>query len=334
MIDQPAVEAPQQRSLIIADHAQQRPAERREHERSRRQRVDGEHEQLAVGKSNAIHDTLRQQQQRRIGFLELDRMLVGDPSCDRKQPAREQVWIEDDRDQDRKRKAKARRDNQDEFPPARQRQEIERGQHRAEHQLERHHKAEQCGPCDTRGVCSIIVRRRRDGTQQERKCGGRQEAAQDCKIARGQHPFESNERAEHAEHPEPDVAQTAWPAETGQKQTAEQGEDEKDASVMTDEKATRAQRTEHIQRRRQIGIGELGALQILDEVGIEPIGMCIDRRAIDANIPAVIHIERGIVGEIAEHQKRHQRDQAGEPNVTPRRHPGRRTQPLCCTGDV
>ncbi|KJC34848.1 hypothetical protein [Bradyrhizobium sp. LTSP857] len=208
MVDQPAIKARRQRSRIVADRAQQRPAERREHEHDRRQRVDREHERLAVDESNTIHDALREQQQRRIGFLDLHRMLIGDPSPDREQPAGEQIWIEDDRNQDRKREAEARHHDQDEFAPARQRQEIKRGQHRAEHQLERHHKTEQRRTRNTRHIMSIALRRLR-GAKQKRKCGGGQEAAQDRKIPRGQNPFEADERAKRAEHSEPDVTQTA-----------------------------------------------------------------------------------------------------------------------------
>ncbi|QPF94260.1 hypothetical protein [Bradyrhizobium commune] len=89
MIDQPAVEARQQRSLAGADPAQQRPAERHQHEGTRRQRIDREHDRLAVGKLEVVHDALRQQQQRRIGLLDLDRMLIGDASAEREQPAPE-----------------------------------------------------------------------------------------------------------------------------------------------------------------------------------------------------------------------------------------------------
>ncbi|MEK9283415.1 MULTISPECIES: hypothetical protein [unclassified Bradyrhizobium] len=87
---------------------------------------------------------------------------------------------------------------------------------------------------------------------------------------------------------------------------------------MTGEDAARAERAEGVQRHRQIGIGEPGALQVPDEIGIEPVDMGLDRRAIDADIPAVFHIERRVIGEIAEHQKRDQRDQAGKPG-RPRR---------------
>ncbi|WP_271670889.1 hypothetical protein [Bradyrhizobium sp. CCBAU 51627] len=119
MIDQPTVKARRQRSGAVADRTQQRPAERNEHERSCRQRVDREHERLAIGDTSAIHDSLRQQQQRRIGFLDLDRMLVGDPSGDREQPAREQVRIEHNRDQNRQRETETRHSHQDKFPPSR-----------------------------------------------------------------------------------------------------------------------------------------------------------------------------------------------------------------------
>ncbi|WP_187436157.1 hypothetical protein [Bradyrhizobium hipponense] len=88
MIDQPAVEARRQRSLTIADRAQHRPAERRQYQRGRCQRIDGEHDRLAVGEADAVHDASGQQQQRRIDFVKLDRMLVGNPSRDREQPAR------------------------------------------------------------------------------------------------------------------------------------------------------------------------------------------------------------------------------------------------------
>ena len=103
---------------------------------------------------------------------------------------------------------------------------------------------------------------------------------------------------------------------------------------MADKKAARAQRTKGVQRRRQIGIRELGALQIFHVVRIEPVDMRIDGGAVDANVPAVIRIERGIVGEIAEHQHRHQRDQAGKPGVALAGHLGRRSRPSCCSGDV
>ncbi|UPK32902.1 hypothetical protein IVB18_32350 [Bradyrhizobium sp. 186] len=63
MIDQPTVEARRQRSLTVADRAQHRPAERREHQRGCRQRIDGEHDRFAVGQADAVHDTSRQQQQ-------------------------------------------------------------------------------------------------------------------------------------------------------------------------------------------------------------------------------------------------------------------------------
>ncbi|UPK32903.1 hypothetical protein IVB18_32355 [Bradyrhizobium sp. 186] len=180
----------------------------------------------------------------------------------------------------------------------------------------------------------IIARRRPREAKQKRKCDGGQCATQDRKIPRGQNPFEADECAEHPENPERDVTQTARPTETGQQQAAEYGEDEIDAPVVTDEKAARAQGAEDVQRDRQIGIGKLGALQILDEVGIEPFDMGVDRRAIDANIPAIFHIERGVVDEIAEHQQRHQRDQAGKPRVPSRGRGGRRLKPSCCIGDV
>ncbi|MGY0573168.1 hypothetical protein ACTGJ9_020450 [Bradyrhizobium sp. RDM12] len=60
MIDQPAVEARRQRALAVADRTQQRPSEWREHESARRQRIDDKHDRLAVGKSDAIDDILRQ----------------------------------------------------------------------------------------------------------------------------------------------------------------------------------------------------------------------------------------------------------------------------------
>ncbi|QPF94259.1 hypothetical protein [Bradyrhizobium commune] len=100
---------------------------------------------------------------------------------------------------------------------------------------------------------------------------------------------------------------------------------------MADQKAARTQRTEGIERHRQIGIRELGALQILHEIRIEPVDMRIDRGAIDANVPAISHIERSVVGEIAEHQQRHKRDQAGKPGVSRRAEIGRRPPPSSCT---
>ncbi|MDN3278739.1 hypothetical protein QWJ07_31065 [Frankia sp. RB7] len=258
-------------------------------------------------------------------------MLTGDPAGDRKQPAREQAGIEHERGQDRQREAEARHRHQDKLPPPRQRQEIERGQQREEDQLERHHESEQRRPSHTKDVIAIIWLRR---AKQKRKCYGRQSAAQDREIARGQHPFEANERAEHVESPQRHVTQAACPADPGQHQATEHGDEEKDAAVMADEKAARAQRTKGVQRRRQIGIRELGALQILHVVRIEPVDMRIDGGAVDANVPAVIRIERGIVGEIAEHQHRHQRDQAGKPDVALAGRVGRRSRPSCCSGDV
>ncbi|WP_194417921.1 hypothetical protein [Bradyrhizobium guangdongense] len=213
MINQPAIEPCRQRSSDRADRAQQRPAERREHKGDCAQRIDCEHQRLAVGKTGMVHDTLRQQQQRRIGFLDLDRMLAGDAARDRQQPAREQIWIEDDRGQKRQRKAQARHRQQSELLPPRHWQQIERGQHRTEHQLERHHEAEQRRPCESRDIVSIVAL---CGAKQKRKCRGREAAAEDREIARGQHPFEADERAEGEKSPERHVAQIVRPADPGQ----------------------------------------------------------------------------------------------------------------------
>ena len=62
--------------------------------------------------------------------------------------------------------------------------------------------------------------------------------------------------------------------------------------------------------------------------------MRLDRDAIDAKVPAISDVETGIAGEIAEHEQRHQRDQAGQPKIAPRRHAGRRPHPSRCTGNV
>ncbi|WFU76049.1 MULTISPECIES: hypothetical protein [unclassified Bradyrhizobium] len=102
---------------------------------------------------------------------------------------------------------------------------------------------------------------------------------------------------------------------------------------MADEKAARAQRTERLERHRQIRIREFRTLQIFHEVGIEPIDMGIDRRAIDAHVPAEVHIEREIADEIAEHQQRHQRNHAVVPDVALPGH-ARRPYPSCCPGNV
>ncbi|WP_187436811.1 hypothetical protein [Bradyrhizobium rifense] len=190
-------------------------------------------------------------------MLGLDRMLTGDPARDREQPAREQARIEDDRNQDRQHEAETRHRNQNKFPPPRQRQEIECGQQREEHQLERHDEAKQCRSCNTRDIMPIIGLR---GAKQKGKRCGRQSAAEDREIAGGQHPFETNERAEHVKSPQRHVTQTACPADPGQHQAAEHGDGEKDAAVMADKKAARTQRTKGVQRRRQIGIREPGAL--------------------------------------------------------------------------
>ncbi|WP_164938610.1 hypothetical protein [Bradyrhizobium guangdongense] len=99
---------------------------------------------------------------------------------------------------------------------------------------------------------------------------------------------------------------------------------------MTDQKAARTQWTESVQRRREIWIRELGALQILHEIGIEAVGVRIHGRAIDADVPAVIDVDCSIVGEIDEHQERHQHDQAGKPDVASPGHIGRGPWPLCC----
>ncbi|MGY0573167.1 hypothetical protein ACTGJ9_020445 [Bradyrhizobium sp. RDM12] len=261
-------------------------------------------------------------------------MLVRDPSADGEQPALEQVGIEDDRDKDRKHEADARHHDQDKFLPTRQGQEIERSQHRAEHQLERHDKAEQRGTRDTRRVIPIVACLGLRGAKQKGKCCGGQSAAEDREIARGQHPFETNERAEHVEAPQHHVTQVACPADPGQHQAAEHGDEQKDAAVMGYKKAIRTQWTKDVQRRRQIGIRELGALQVFHVVRIEPVGMRIDGGAVDADVPAVIQTERGIVGEITEHQHRHQRDQAGKPGIALAGHLGRRSRPSCCSGDV
>ncbi|WP_164934194.1 hypothetical protein [Bradyrhizobium guangzhouense] len=90
----------------------------------------------------------------------------------------------------------------------------------------------------------------------------------------------------------------AGTADPGQQQAAQHGKGEIDAAVVTDQKAARAERTKGIQRRRQIGIREPCALQVFHEIGIEPIGMRIHGGAIDADVPTVIHVDRGIVGEI------------------------------------
>ncbi|UFW46683.1 MULTISPECIES: hypothetical protein [Bradyrhizobium] len=102
---------------------------------------------------------------------------------------------------------------------------------------------------------------------------------------------------------------------------------------MSEEKASRAERTERVERHRQIRIGEFRTLQIFHEVGIEPIDMRIDSRAIDAHVPAEIHIEREVADEIAEHQQRHQRDQAVVPDIALPGH-ARRPHPSCCPGNV
>ncbi|WP_177248354.1 hypothetical protein [Bradyrhizobium sp. Ghvi] len=236
MIDQPAVETRRQRSRRVADRAQQRKAERREHEGGRRQRVDRKHKRLAIGNTDTIHDALRQQQQRWIDFLELDRMLAGDPSRDREQPAREQVRIEDNRDQNRQREAETRHARQDKLPPPRQRQKIECGQHRTEYQLERHHEAEERRPRHPGDVMEIVGL---SGTKQKGKCCGSQRGAENCEIARCQHPFEADERTEHGESLQAHVAQAARPADPRQQQAAEHGKDEKHAAMMMDEKAAR-----------------------------------------------------------------------------------------------
>ncbi|MBR0777862.1 hypothetical protein JQ625_23755 [Bradyrhizobium diazoefficiens] len=275
---------------------------------------------------------MRQQQQRRIGLLELDPVLIGDPTRDREQPAREQVRIERQRDQDREHERGARDREQDELLPARQRQQIERGEQRAEHQLERHHEAQQARARDMTGVGPVFAR---GGSKQQRKGDRRQHGAENGKIPRGQNPFEADEGAERPEAPQPDLAQARAPASgTGQHEAAKQSEQDEDAAVVTDEKAARAYWAKGVERHRQIGIGEFRALQILHEIGIEPAGMRIDGGAVDADVPAVVHVERGVVGEIAERQQRHQRDQAGKPQVSRRAEIGGRPPRSCCSGNI
>ncbi|MBR1091114.1 hypothetical protein JQ621_26965 [Bradyrhizobium manausense] len=103
---------------------------------------------------------------------------------------------------------------------------------------------------------------------------------------------------------------------------------------MIEQQAARAQRTERVERHRQIGIRELRALEVFHVVRIEPADMRVDRRAIDAHVPAVFHIEREVAEEIAEHQQRHQRDQAVEPRAPPSGRADRRRRPTRCPGDV
>ncbi|WGD55785.1 hypothetical protein QA641_18995 [Bradyrhizobium sp. CB1650] len=188
-----------------------------------------------------VHQAPRQQEQRGVGFLDIDRMLVGDLSFDRKQPARKQIRVQQHRDQDRQRKTEARDREQSILLTARQRHEIERRKHGTEHQLERHDDAEQRGATDARAKALIIGVPGPAGTKQQRQRNRAQQAAQDRKIAGGRNPFEADECAERAENLERNVAQAcASSGETWQQQAAEHGEDEIDDPVLVDEEATRA----------------------------------------------------------------------------------------------
>ncbi|WP_167361679.1 hypothetical protein [Bradyrhizobium yuanmingense] len=98
VIHQPAIELRQQRCpcphRFPCGRAQDGQRERHEHERECRERIGRQHRRLAVTEAGLGHEVARQQQQRRIGLHETDGMLAGNLSCDREQPAREQIWIE------------------------------------------------------------------------------------------------------------------------------------------------------------------------------------------------------------------------------------------------
>ncbi|WGR74213.1 MULTISPECIES: hypothetical protein [unclassified Bradyrhizobium] len=216
VIHQPAVHACQKRFLTgylsIRNGAQHRKGERCEHERGRGESVEREHGRLAVGEPDMVHQAPRQQEQRRVGFLDIDRVLVGDLSLDRKQPARKQIRVQQHRDQDRQHETEARARDQSELLTARQRHEIERRKHGTEHQLERHHDAEQRGARDARAEALIVGPAGRAGAKQQRQRNRAQQAAKDRKIAGGRNPFEADERTERAENFERNLAQACAPS--------------------------------------------------------------------------------------------------------------------------
>ncbi|QQO17436.1 hypothetical protein JJB99_15500 [Bradyrhizobium diazoefficiens] len=161
MIDQPAIEPGRERVFSArqsASNAQHDQGKRREHQRDRGKRVGREHDRLAAAKPGMIQGALRQQQQRGRGVHHIDRMLVGNLTFDREQPARKQIRIEPHREQDRQCQACGRGRDQTELLPARQRQKIERGQHGAVHQLERGDEAEQRSAGEARAEAPISVR--------------------------------------------------------------------------------------------------------------------------------------------------------------------------------
>ncbi|MBR0792781.1 hypothetical protein JQ631_27220 [Bradyrhizobium manausense] len=333
MVDQPAIQPCGETDIGArwsADHAQHDKSERRKHQHHCRERVSREHDRLAAAEPDMVECALRQQQQRRGGVHHIDRMLIGNLPPHREQPARKQIGIEHHREQDRQHQACGRGRDQADLLPPRQRQEIQRGQHRAVHQLKRGDEAEQRSADDAQPEASIVVDIRRRETKQQCQRSGAERAAHDGEIAGGRDPFEADEGAERPEHPEHNLARAAAvAAEPGQQQAAQHGEQQKHAAVMTDEKAARAERTERVERHRQIGIREFCALQVFHKIRIEPVDMRIDRRAIDAHVPAVFHIEREVAEEIAEHQQRHQRDQAIEPDLSRRAETARRSRPSC-----
>ncbi|UFW46682.1 MULTISPECIES: hypothetical protein [Bradyrhizobium] len=212
MVDQPAIEPGKERGFNAREatgHAQHDQSKRRQHQRECHDRVSHEHDRLAAAEPELVQRALRQQQQRRRGVHHIDRMLVGNLTLDREQPARKQIGIEDHREQNRQPKPCGRGCDQADLLPTRQRQEIQRGQHRAVHQLERGNEAEQRSADDAQAEASIIVRVRRRETQQQCQRSRAQRAAHDGKIARRQDPLEAEEGAERPEQPERNIARAA-----------------------------------------------------------------------------------------------------------------------------
>ncbi|MBR1091113.1 hypothetical protein JQ621_26960 [Bradyrhizobium manausense] len=139
MIDQPAVQPRRERAVtagLPVHHAQHHQGKRPEQQHDGQERIGREHGHLAAAEPDMVEHALRQQQQRRRGVDHIDRMLVGNLPPHREQPARKQIGIERHREQDRQHQACGRGRHQADLLPARQRQEIQRCQHRAVNQLE------------------------------------------------------------------------------------------------------------------------------------------------------------------------------------------------------
>ncbi|WP_431203892.1 hypothetical protein ACQ86E_01460 [Bradyrhizobium betae] len=170
MIDQPAIQSRKKRFSFpqrpACDRAKDGQGERHQHQREGSECVGREDGRLAATEAGMGHEVPHQQQQRRIELEEIDDVLVGNLAGHRKLPAGEQIGVPQPRYQDRQCEAERRHRNQHQLAAARQRQEIQRSQHGKEHQLERHHEAEQRSAGQMQQRAAVL---RRSGGRQRKQ---------------------------------------------------------------------------------------------------------------------------------------------------------------------